>query len=563
MSPQTEVLIKLALTLAGLVVLLWRMRKRPESSSAGAALGLVAVLAAAAHLNFFTFHSGHFTHFAENFHYQLGSKYFPEVGYDGLYQASVAAQAESAPSLPLPREIRDLLTNAFIPVRRVDAHREEVIRRFTPDRWRSFVKDHSEFLDRSYIHNLNEARHDHGYNPTPTWTFVARLFNAWLPLDATTIPILALLDWVILGATFVVVFRTYGSGVGATALLLFGVGYPWRYGWVGGGFLRYDWLAAIVIGTCLLKRRRFGAAGFLFAYSAAVRLFPALILFGVAAVAAWGLIRRTSVSWAVRFGAGALAGAVVFFLAGAMTGRGFAAWPEFVHNIEKHHDTWSTNRAGLEFAVVTTPKTMLSRIPISLPLSQRSAMWQEEMNLAQRARRPLCLGLAILLVAGAAAAAATSRPDEGAAIGVTAVFAGLVLSCYYWVVLVVLAFRRSTDGAVGILAANAAALIAALFTDDTQIIFAVFSWAVLAALASLVVSDVTMAARSGWAAPPAGSDDGVARGGDGSRAPAVGGRPPRHRPKARKHARALLLPEPLVRLLTLGPARPTGSISVG
>ncbi len=511
MSPQTEVLIKLALTAAGLCVIILRRRAGTETTKAGAALGLLAALSAGASINFFTFHQGRFTHFGENFHYQLGSKYFPELGYDGLYEASVAAQAESAPRLPLPRLIRDLRTNTIVPVRGVDEQREAVIRRFTPERWQSFVKDHREFLDPSYIHHLNELRLDHGYNPTPTWTFVGRLFNAWLPLDANTIPILALLDWVILGVTFFVVFRTYGSGVGATALVLFGVGYPWRYGWVGGGFLRYDWLAAVVIGTCMLKRRRFAAAGLLFAYGAAVRVFPALILVGVAAVAVRDLVRSSNLSWAVRFAVGAVAGAGVFFLAGALTGRGFAAWTEFEHNIEKHHGTWSTNTAGLEMVFLTTPRTMLSAIPDSWPLPERWAAWQEKMTSAQRERRPLYLGLAILLVAGAAVAAAASKSDEGAAIGVTAVFAGLVLSCYYWVVLVVLAFRRTADGAVGVLAANAAALITALFTDDTQIIFAVFSWAVLAVLATLIVSDVRRAARSGWGVPPVGGEENAAR----------------------------------------------------
>ena len=397
---------------------------------------------------------------------------------------------ESAPQLPVPRLIRDLRTNTIIPVHRVDEQREAVIGRFTPERWRSFVKDHGAFLDPSLIHSLNELRLDHGYNPTPTWTFVGRLFNSWLPLDANTIPILALLDWVILGVTFLFVFRTYGGGVGASALILFGVGYPWRYAWVGGGFLRYDWLAAVIIGTCMLKRRRFATAGFLFAYGAAVRLFPALILIGVGAVALRDLVRRTNLRWAARLGAGVIAGVGVFFLAGALAGRGFSAWPEFARNIEKHHRTWSTNSAGLELVVLTTPGTLLSAVPEDWPLPQRWATWQEGMNAAQKERRPLYLGLAILLVAGVVAAASASEPDEGAAIGVAAVFAGLVLSCYYWVVLVVLAFRRSTDGVVGVLAANAAALITALFTDDTQIIFAVFSWAVLAVLAALIVPDV-------------------------------------------------------------------------
>ncbi len=524
MTEHSEVLVKIALTAAAGGVLVWRWRGRAVRDRGGTALGLLAVLAAAASCNFFQFHSGRFTHFGENFHYQLGAKYFPELGYDGLYEASVAAQAESAPNLPLPRVIRDLRTNTMEPVRAVDEHREAVLRRFTPARWRSFVADHATFLAPEFSRTLNEIRLDHGYNPTPTWTFVGRLFNSWLPLTDTTIALLALVDWVMLAVMFGMVFKTYGGAVGATALILFGVGYPWRYAWVGGAFLRYDWLAALVVGVCLLKRRRFVGAGALFAYAASVRLFPGLLLLGVAAVAARDFLRRSGFSWALRFGAGLLAGATACVLAGALTGRGFGAWPEFARNIEKHHGTWTTNTAGLEIALLTSPGTMVSRIPAAWPLPQRWATWQAEMNRTQSERRPFYLALALLLVAGTAVAAATRNPDEGAVIGVAAVFAGLVLSCYYWVVLVVLALRRGVGGTLGVLGVNAAALVAALLTTDTQIIFGVFSWGLLALFAALIVPDVVGMVRRGLPALVQENGGGVTA---GARGP--GGAPGRRR----------------------------------
>jgi len=530
-TPQTEVLVKLAFTAAGLVLIVVRRDAIARSGKAGAALTLLAVMAPAVYFNFFTFHQGRFTHFGENFHYQLGSKYFPELGYDGLYEASVAAQAMSTPRLPLPRMIRDLRTNTIVPVRAVDEQREAVIRRFTPARWRSFVADHQAFLEPAYAHYLNELRLDHGYNPTPAWTFVGRLFNAWLPLDSTTIGLLALLDWVLLGAMFWIVLRTYGGAVGAVALVVFGAGYPWRYDWVGGGFLRYDWLFALVVGICLLKQRRFAASGALVAYAAAVRIFPALLVIGLVPAVARALVRRSTLAWAWRFAAGLGCGAAAMFLAGALAGRGFAAWPEFVRDIEKHHGTWSTNTAGLELVFVTTPSTMLSRLPESTPLPERWAAWQAEMNRTQAERRPLYLVTALVLVAGVCAAAWGRRRDEGVAVGVVAVFAGLVLSCYYWVALVTLSFRRGIGGAGAVLAANAAALATALATDDTQVIFLVFSWALLAALAVLLGWDVAAAARSGWAAAP--EDDGRE-----AAQPSAGGRRPARERTARQRASA-------------------------
>ena len=43
-----------------------------------------------------------------------------------------------------------------------------------------------------------------------------------------------------------------------------------RFDWVGGAFLRQDWLAAVGIGVCMLRRERFALAGALFAYGAMV-----------------------------------------------------------------------------------------------------------------------------------------------------------------------------------------------------------------------------------------------------------------------------------------------------
>jgi len=507
-TEHSEALVKLGLTLAALAVLAWRARMRPRDGKAGAALGLLGVLGAAAYFNFLTFHGGRFIHFAEMFHYELGSKYFPELGYDGLYVASLEAQAESAPALPLPRVVRDLRTNTIVPVESLDQHRGEVRKRFAPQRWRRFVADHAAFLDPADLRALNGVRLDHGYNPTPAWTFVGRLFNAWVPLDATTLPLMAVVDWLVLAATFVVVFRTFGSAVGATALVVFGAGYPWRYAWVGGAFLRYDWLAAVVVGICLLKRRRFAGAGVAFAYAAAVRLFPAFLLLGVAALAVRDLLRRADLRWALRFAAGLGAGAAACVLAGSLTGRGFAAWGEFARDIARHHENWSTNAAGLELVFLDSPQTLASRIPPA-PLQERWAIWQEAMNRAHEARRPFYLAAALMLVAGVAAAAAARPADEGAALGAAVVFAALVLSCYYWAVFVALVLRRGAGGAIGVLGANAAALVAALATDDTQVVFGVYSWAMTVALAVLLAPAAVQAIRSRWQPVEAEADAGT------------------------------------------------------
>ncbi len=496
MTERAEIFVKLALTALALGALLWRRRRRgSEDGRAGWPLSLLAVASLAAFTGFFTFHQGRFTHFGENFHYQLGSKYFPELGYDGLYDASVAAQEESDPGLPLPATVRDLRTNSIVPIASLAAHRDEVRKRFSPERWREFVRDHRYFLDRRTLRKLDEIRLDHGYNPPPAWTFVGRLFNSRLPINAATVPLMALLDWILVAATLVVVRRTYGGGVTAAFAILFGLGYPWAYAWVGGAFLRYDWFAAVVVGICMLARKRHATAGALLAYASAVRIFPALLLAGIGVGAIRDLLSRRDPRWIVRFAVGFAGCLGACALVGCLTGRGPAAWGEFARDIRKHHGTWTTNTAGLELAFLYNSETTVGQLPADWSLPRRWAVWQAAMNRVEAERRPFYAALAGLLVAAALAGAWRRRPDEAAVLGVAVIFALLVLSCYYWVVMTLLALRRGMAGTFGLLVLNAIVLVVASTTSDTQVIYLVVSVGLAAVLAAVLTPDVVAILR--------------------------------------------------------------------
>jgi hypothetical protein len=101
-------------------------------------LWVLALVAVAAYYNFGGFHQPGWIHHWEQFHYQLGSKYFPELGYDGLYAASLTAQTESRPDVDLQPWARDLRTNRVELTQEILAHGREVKERFTPARWREF-----------------------------------------------------------------------------------------------------------------------------------------------------------------------------------------------------------------------------------------------------------------------------------------------------------------------------------------------------------------------------------------------------------------------------------------
>ena len=133
MNEITEVWAKLWLSLMAAAVVAWRQRRsasrRPEE--AGTALVFVAFLSVVGYYNFRTFHGASFVHYHEHFHYYLSAKYFPELGYDGLYVASLAAQRERAPGTRCDPHVQDLRTNTIVKVEAVEPHLREVVARFS------------------------------------------------------------------------------------------------------------------------------------------------------------------------------------------------------------------------------------------------------------------------------------------------------------------------------------------------------------------------------------------------------------------------------------------------
>ncbi|HVS03224.1 MAG TPA: hypothetical protein VMT16_10685 [Thermoanaerobaculia bacterium] len=477
MDARAELWLKGGLSLLALALVLWRELRpgRLAARQAGPALALMAAIAAGAYYNFGGFHGAGYVHHWEQFHYYLGSKYFPELGYDGLYLASVAAQRQTAPELPPPPHLRDLATNRVLSTASLWQEIQAVERRFTPERWAAFAADHHHFLTANRLEYLNRIRKDHGYNPSPAWTFVARLGVAWLPASGPNLALLGWIDPLLLAVAFGYPFRTFGARVGCEALILFGLGYAWRFDWVGGAFLRQDWLAAFLVGICMLRRQRHAGAGALFAYGALVRIFPLAFLLGPAVVGLRDLLRRRSPRWAFRFAGGFLLAAVVGAGAGALTGRGAAAWAEFARNTAQHRETWLTNNVGLGNLLLYDRQTMERRL-VDWSLAEPWLVWQEVMNERRDERRAwiaAAAGLSLLLVA---AAAWRSDPAEAAALGPAAAFAVGLLTCYYWVMLVAVALRPPRWGVPALLALNAGLYAVALATPSFEAIYGSMSW---------------------------------------------------------------------------------------
>jgi hypothetical protein len=415
--------------------------------------GLAGLAGAAAFLNFgvdnHSWNRG-FVNRWDQFHLQLGSKYFPELGYDGLYAASLLAQEQTAPELPVASRVRDLATYRLVVPADQAAEFAAVRARFSDARWQSFVADHDDYLENTPPGLWRAMRTDHGYNATPAWTFVARLFDARLPTTNTTLAALGALDLLFVGAMFALLFRTYGYRVACLSLAIFGLGYGWRDIYIGS-LLRLDWLAATVIGICLLKRERFAAAGACIGYAAMVRVFPVLFLAGPALLALKALLRGERPGWPLRVAAGFGAVVCLAFAAGSATGRGIEAWREFGAHIDVYRDTWSADLIGLDTLFLGSPANLVANL--DGPAERRTLQGVRQTLAERRAARIAAIGVLI----GLAGLAMWRAPlAEAAVLGVVLIFALTPPAAYYWIVVLVVPLRRGRAAALALLLLAAA-----------------------------------------------------------------------------------------------------------
>ena len=444
-------------------------RRRPRLAIHAAC----AAAAIAAHYNFGAFHFPQFTHYWEQFHYELGARYFPELGYDGLYVASILAEREIEPARPEPRNARDLRTNRVRRYFRIEDHAREVRERFAPQRWRAFVADHAHFVRVIHPDDLAAMRRDHGYNPSPTWTAVARLLQGEGRFDAAKLVRLGAMDSVLLAIAFVALFRTFGARIGCTCLIVFGLGYAARYKWVGGAYLRFDWVAALVLAVCALRRERAATAGALLGYATAVRIFPVAFLFGPAVVAVAAFARGERPRWPLRLFAGFGAALAVAVLAGSLTGRGAGAWGEFAERLQLYQITTARNAVGLEWLVFYGGETL------ERAAAATAEPWQlQREDVAQRKqeRRFALMVVQALILVLLAAAVWRAPPEVATVASMVALFTLTSSACYYWALLLLAPVAWGFPAVAGLLAVNGAMYLLHPLESDNLVRYGLLSW---------------------------------------------------------------------------------------
>ena len=348
------------------------------------------------------------------------AKYFDELGFDGVYVASVAALAEDDPARPLNKlsgvSLRDLRTHEMRRVADVEADIAGVKRRFSPERWREFKRDMRYFRETMGPRDYLKSMHDHGGNATPVWLAIAHLGFAGTNASNTTLILAGLLDPLLLLIAFIAIGRTFGLRTMLVSMVVFGANDFYMFGtdWAGAT-LRHDWMAYLALGACALKRERWVLGGALLALAGMIRAFPFLALVGVALPALWWFVdywRRHGQlpTWAlvrqknraalrVILGGAACAGAL--FLASSLL-FSFDAWSAWLHKValltkQPHLNTVSVRSliAGWD---MLAPRQLEARLPLYVTAV---AAYVVAVVVACRGRRPeqaAVLGLCLIPV---------------------------------------------------------------------------------------------------------------------------------------------------------------------
>jgi len=411
---------------------------------------------------------GHDSRLWSHYHYYLGAKYFSELGYDGLYEQTIAADQEGKRRLRFAPVIRDLATYEPLPTMYGARKRNDA---WTDGRWQAFVDDVAYFTERIEPETFRRLLRDRGYNAPPAGGALYKVC-ALLPLSDGSLVFLGLLDPALVLLALLLVGRVFGPIRALVAGAWLCVFYGNEMHLIGGPLL-HDYLVALLLMACAVHKDRPTLAGAALGYAAMVRVFPVLLLGGLA-VWTVAAMRRDGAfpAFTAKFLRG-LAGAVlVLGLLGCLSGRGVSGWTEWAGNIELHseHHRFGDKRIGLQH-VFTHDWGGLAWNDWRNKDHRRDT-WPEQ----KLGAHGVALLLVLLWAAASWRAAAGERdPLDSIAFAMALVFVGIVLSRYYWsaAVLLMLVGGRERDGpreawlSAGLLILVAVFYLAASYVSDS------------------------------------------------------------------------------------------------
>lgn len=381
-----------------LLIFLWVTKPKKEIKY----LWIILVIGIFTQVRFGTLHNGFLLHDHDCIHYQIGSKYFKEFGYNGMYAGVTQALTElnsTFPNIEAPKSFRDL-DNKTGPHLNADHPKTQEIRgKFTDERWQELKSDILEWQSK-HEPNWQHIVRDAGYNPPPAWTIWGISINKLISTKNSIL--FGIPDFVILAIVFYLILSVLGLRVTLytfSTMMLFPGGTYAPFDWVGGSLFRYLWFLWLTIGLLAYYKGKYRLAGFALALGAMERIFPGAWLASAGLISLFHLvINKKEKGWsAFEPAKGLIIGGIVgistvLMLTHLIIGSG--AWGDFITHIKEHGSYLFTNHIGWVRAVTFHPhmgEMGFSSENMSIFEDWNSILLQRKSWLAYLLLRPLLL----------------------------------------------------------------------------------------------------------------------------------------------------------------------------
>lgn len=441
MTAGVPMLMKLLLLGVFLVLALLRNRLEFVGRRFPVLLAVLAAGALVAHIDYFPFEPVHHWEF---YHYYVATKYFREVGYSGLYDATVVADYEDdRESYDPGLTVRSLQTYETV-TRGSILERSEVIKaRFAPERWAAFKRDIAFFRGAGPdLWRASQIQQDHGYNGSPLVTAIlGTLARQPLLPTALFIRVAAWFDIALVLLAAWLAARAIGCEQALLFLFLWAVNPFHDYEMIGGAYLRFPHLVALFFAIIAFLRGRFAASGALFAVAVLLRAFPAFLVAGLAARDVLHPDRRSLIRRHARFYVSLAAAFLLLVAATSLQSSpdGRNAWAAFAGKLALHGEKLSPNVLSLRYLFFYSDEHNATAL-VRLFQEGRPLNWVVESQKTFAARRPLYLGVVAALLAALALLARRGSPADGIFAGLIMVFAWYHLSHYDYSILALVPF---------------------------------------------------------------------------------------------------------------------------
>lgn len=466
--PSEDVVARVSAAIAlGACVLLYlesRLPSRPAARTVRLAGGALAVASVVTYFHFLMIPAGSFYHRWEMFHYFIGAKYAPELGYEGLYACTAVAEAEQGRDIA-QRLMRDLRDDSLVRAELALRDPQACKRSFTNERWSSFRGDVEFFRALAGTPAYwAQMQTDHGYNPSPVWTLTGRALSEVAPLSRSFLRALALVDPLLMGLAVGALGWAFGVRTALVAIVFWGTQAPSSFTWTGGAFLRQDWLLLAALALAFLRKRWLFAAGFCLAWAALLRVFPILLWAGPLLLASRDLVRtRRLAREASRLIAGGACAAALLLPAGAVAAGGVQQYESFAVHLYMHSRTPIVNHMSLRTLMSFTPSSRLAEL-VEPDAVDPGARWADAKRATIDRVRPWYVASAALVLLGfALVGLRLHTPWLALALSIVLIAAVSDPSCYYhsyWLLAAPLALARPTVELLLVALAAASQLIA-------------------------------------------------------------------------------------------------------